>query len=316
MKIIYMLSCVENGGIYRCGLDDGGRITIFEKYELDRPMYSVKDSGYMYTLLRSPFNNDESGVVRHQIVEDGKLVLDNAFGIRSTKGVVACHLAVEGDDVYCANYLSGSVIKLSDILRTHSGKGIHATRQEAPHTHFTAVSNDKKYVYVVDLGVDKIYVYNRNLELCSFVKLPDGLGPRHLAFHSNNKTVFCVNELDSSVSVLEREGDRLIYKETVAVLREKVDNTCAAIRCVGNFVYVSNRGHDSISCLEYKASTLKLLSVTHCAGISPRDFNIYSNLLICANETSDNVTLFNVNGACLTQKEQQINIEKPLCVVL
>ena len=79
---------------------------------------------------------------------------------QSTKGIVACHLAESDGSIYCVNYLSGSVIKMPDTVDTHSGHGINPKRQDAPHTHYVCESPDGKYIFVTDLGIDKIFVYN------------------------------------------------------------------------------------------------------------------------------------------------------------
>lgn len=66
-----------------------------------------------------------------------------------------------------------------------------------------------------------------------------------------------------------------------------------------NYLYVSNRGHNSISCFHVDNSTglLTLNSNTSTYGLSPRDFDLSSsgNLLIAANQDSSNLTIFSVD---------------------
>jgi 6-phosphogluconolactonase len=106
---------------------------------------------------------------------------------------------------------------------------------------------------VTDLGVDKIFIYHKDLTLASTVNIPSGHGPRHLAFHEDGTHIFCANELESTISLLNYKNGVMELVDTVSVLPEDFNgqSTVAAIRCVGNTVYVSNRGHDSISVLNF-----------------------------------------------------------------
>jgi 6-phosphogluconolactonase (cycloisomerase 2 family) len=90
-------------------------------------------------------------------------------------------------------------------------------------------------------------------------------------------------------------------------------STTAAIRCVGNTVYVSNRGHDSISVLYFSNGHLALNKTISTYGASPRDFLIYHDLIISANERSDEVTLVFTDKKHLVKK---IAIKSPVCVTV
>jgi len=275
-------------------------------------MYMTIANGKMYVLLRAPFENAESGLIAYDIGTDGHL--QDPSAVLSTKGEVACHLTADGEDLYAVNYISGSVIKMPDRLVTHSGKSIHAERQASPHTHFVSLTPDGQYLCVTDLGVDQIFIYHKDMTLVSSVHIPAGHGPRHLAFHEDGIHVFCANELASTVSLLEYTDGTLRLVDTVPALPENFngESTAAAIRCVGNKVYVSNRGHDSISVLELSKGHLELKKTIPTQGQSPRDFLIHRDCIIAANEQSDVVTLISLDEERLVEK---IDIKSPLCVV-
>ena len=313
---IYISSCCQDGGIYHYRSDGEGNIVLQKKYDMDRPMYLILCGDKLHCLLRAPFeNSNDSGLITYQIAEDGSLY--NPSKIQSTKGVVACHLAEIDGSVYCVNYVSGSVIKMPDTLDIHEGHGIHEKRQDAAHTHFVCPSPDGKYVFVTDLGMDKIFVYNKDLTVHSTVDMPAGHGPRHLACHPDGKTVFCINELASTVSVLHYEEGTLTLGDTVSTLPEGFagESTGAAIRYMDGKVYASNRGHDSVAVLAYAPDgqpgkgetcgdgqpdkgetcgdaqpTLKLEKTIPCGGEQPRDMWVDEEVIICTNQTSGNVT--------------------------
>ena len=107
-----------------------------------------------------------------------------------------------------------------------------------------------------------------------------------------------------------------MLRNTVKALPEGYDgeSTIAAIRIKDGYVYVSNRGHDSISVMQITGDSLRLEATVPCGGKSPRDFDIFGNLLICTNETSGNVTFFEIENAIPTRLEAELRIASALCV--
>ena len=316
---VYIASCDEKGGIYHYALREDGRLCEKSFTPLDHPMFLHIYNNRMYAVLRSPFENSkESGLISFDIAEDG--ALRDPSDVVSTKGEVSCHLTVDGD-VYCVNYISGSVIKMPSGLVVHKGKGIHPTRQTSPHPHQIIFTPDKKYLCVTDLGLDKIIVYDRELNGISSVSLPPGSGARHLAFSPDGQYAYCANELASSVTALDYCGGTLTPLETYSALPSgfQGENTAAAIRVSngGSFVYVSNRGHDSIACFTVSGNTLRLNEFVPCGGSSPRDFNISPDerFLICTNENSDNVCVFEMKNGIPEKTQYDVNIKSPLCVL-
>ncbi len=313
MKNLYIASCDIDGGIYRYTENESGKFEFSELTKMDRPMYMITEGDRMHVILRDPYEKKESGLVSYDINADGSL--SNPTEIASTRGEVACHLASDEGNIYCVNYLSGSVTKMPDTVATHEGKGVHPTRQDMAHTHFVCLSPDKKYIFVVDLGIDKIFVYNKELTIKSVTDMPSGHGPRHLAFHKDNETVFCVNELASTVSILKYTDGKLTLIDTVNALPDDFDgeSTAAAIRCIDDTVYVSHRGHDSVSVLKYNGKTLALEKTISVYGNGPRDFIIYNDTIISTNEQSDNITVISLeNGNLLNE----FKAKDPLCVLV
>ena len=312
---IYIASCDKNGGIYRFGMDKNGTLKKIGFFSMDRPMYMTIKDGKMYILLRAPFkDNNESGLVVYDIDGNGDLV--NPSDIVSTKGEVACHLTVIDEKVYCVNYICGSVIALPEgKLVTHEGKGINPKRQEKAHTHFVTLTPDGKYIAVTDLGLDTIFIYDKELNYISSCKVPDGHGVRHLIFSPDGKYCFSANELESTVSVLEYNSGELKIVETQSCIPSdfKEDTTASAIRFSDGEIYVSNRGHNSIAKFEYKDNKLKKLRVNSCYGDFPRDFEIIGDYIVSTNEKSNSLTVMLKKNMELVYV--QTDIPSPICVV-
>ena len=324
---IYIAGCDPVGGIYHYRLENG--LNFVNKYDVDRPMwitFDENDDEYLYILLRELTDDLHSGVTRCKVAPDGSLY---GFEIPVlTEGRCACHASVSGDLLYLVNYLSGNVLAYDKkclsrgpvFSDTHDGKGVHPTRQEASHTHFVRESPDGKYIFCVDLGVDKIIVYDHELHRISEASVPAGEGCRHLDYSPDGKFVYCANELGSSVSVFAYENGRLKLLDTYKALPEGFNgqNTAAAIRVSpdGKILYVSHRGHDSVCAFDIvDGCRLENPEWTKIAGSSPRDFNFAGNYMFCANEKSK-VTIFKVDGKRLEKLDDELDIPGALCVTV
>jgi len=312
-KHIYISSCCKDGGIYHAVFRPGHGLNIVSKTPIDRPMYTVLEGDRLYVILRSPFEaSEESGIVSFDINKNGELY--NQTELTSTQGIVACHLCVHEQHVYATNYVSGSVIRLPDLLVHHTGCGVNATRQEGPHTHFVAVTPDQTYICVTDLGTDEIITYDKELKVIVKTDVKAGSGPRHLAFTEDGRYAFCVNELTSTVTMYSYGDGQFIYIDECSTVPDtfKGENTAAAIRISNNHVYVSNRGHDSIAKFMITSNKLIRTDIFSCGGRSPRDFDIIDEFVFCANEKDGSLTV-------IDQREnnkivQKIYIEQALCI--
>jgi 6-phosphogluconolactonase len=90
----------------------------------------------------------------------------------------------------------------------YTGHGPNADRQQSAHAHFASFSPDNRFAYMNDLGEDCIHIYKLNTETAMLTPAgtyhsKPGAGPRTLHFHPNGHTAYSINELDSTVDVLE-----------------------------------------------------------------------------------------------------------------
>ena len=314
MKHIYILSCETDGGIYHY-LFKNGKFTFSEKTLLDRPMYAIIRNNKMYVILREIDTKTHfGGILSFDIDENGSLM--NPTNTENTNGIVPCHLEVLENNKYVVNYLSGNIVKINEKTVSHNGKGTHTIRQEAPHTHFVCSSTDKKHILCTDLGIDTIFVYDTDLNEEFKVKVPDGSGARHLCFSDNGKYLYCANELSNDVSVFEWNKGKPILKGTYSAIPDfKGESTVAAIRIRGEYLYVSNRGADTISRFKIDSDKLILLENTCCGGSGPRDFDIIGDCIISTNENNNNVTVLKLENGKPVLIDEKIEIGSPLCIV-
>lgn len=261
-------------------------------------------------------------------------------------GTGPCHLALDkiGKFLAVANYGSGSVAvfkintdgsigEMTDRVQ-HSGSGPNQRRQEGPHAHWVGFSSDNKLLFACDLGIDKVFIYEFNSENGKIqpaktpsINLVPGAGPRHMAFHPSGKFAYVINELNSTISTVECDFKKCAFRviESVRTLPENFTspNTTAeiAVHPSGDFLYGSNRGHDSIACfrIDRESGKLSLIEIAKCGGKTPRNFEISRDgkFLLCANQGSDNLTIFKIEEKTgkLELTPSTVEVGSPVCIV-
>lgn len=313
--MIYILSCetIENGGgIYGYDLTEKGEFLQLAYFPCDRPMYAVKCKKGLCVLLRQPF--EEHTFSGYFYIDEN---LQTATELKSTQGVVACHLCVDNDDVYIVNYLSGNIVKNGEMIAQRIGKSMHPTRQTEPHTHFIDKTPDG-YLAACDLGTDTLAIYDKALKLISESKVPSGYGIRHLVFSKDGKYIYAVNELVPSISVFEYANGKAKLVNTIGIecKNEKANGAAIRLSADGKYLYVSLREENVICVYAVNGETLTLRQKIDCGGDSPRDFNIFDKHLVVCNEKSDGVVLFKSNQDMVWKSDNKIIISQALCVII
>lgn len=260
-----------------------------------------------------------SGFVSAYRINEPSGVLEN-LNTQPSGGVGPCHISLdcEGKHLLTANYRSGSCATLPILqdgtlgepiaIRRHSGTGPNTERQEMAHTHSFNCTPDGKFALAADLGIDKILIYQlHDGELIpavpSFVATAPGAGPRHLTFSPDGKFVYASMELNGTVTAYAYENGNLTEIQTLSTLPADFEgkNTVSEV-CItpdGRFLYVGNRGHESLAIFEVDPESGKLNARGHepTRGKHPRHFNIDpgGQFLIVANAHTDNVVVFRIN---------------------
>jgi 6-phosphogluconolactonase len=253
-------------------------------------------------------NEQEAGGVTAIAVDaPGKLRVLNR---QSTGGSAPCHLALVADGKYLlsANYGSGDVavhpVRADGSLgaRTDLVKHVGA----APHAHQAVEDPTGEYILSVDLGTDTVYTYTiattGTLTETAQAKLKAGAGPRHLAFHPNGKYAYVANELDSTVVPCGYADGRLTPGTPVRTAPTNTPRNYPGEVIVspdGNFVYVTNRGHNSIAVFATSddGATLTRTETPSAGGDWPRHCAIdpTGTLLLVSNQRSNTITTFHRN---------------------
>jgi 6-phosphogluconolactonase len=290
------------------------------------------------------FGGQKGGVLSAFAIDrqSGKLTLLNQH---SSRGPGPCHVAVDrtGRWALVANYSGGSVACLpiqpdgrlgeaTDFVQ-HKGSSVNPQRQQGPHAHAAYFDAANRFVFVPDLGLDKVMIYRFDAahgKLVpndpAWVAMAPGAGPRHLAFHPNGRYAYVINEINSTVTALAYDAARGTLKplESVSTLPEgfegKSTTAEVAIHPSGKFLYGSNRGHDSIAAFAIDAETGKLRPIGHepTQGKSPRNFAMdpTGTYLLAANQDTGNVVVFRIDAQSgkLQATGHSIQVAAPVCV--
>ncbi|MBC8375301.1 MAG: lactonase family protein [FCB group bacterium] len=327
---IYKYELTASGGVRQIGLAVMSENPSFLALSADKKFLVA---------INEVKNEDGVGTVESYMVFEDTLILLNR---QSSGGAHPCFVSVnEAGYVLTANYTGGNVglLKLeedgplSELLdvQQHTGKGA-TDRQEAPHAHSAWFSPIDGSIISIDLGTNELWFSSIDADGQKLIpatpeklSLNPGDGPRHLTFHPNGKWIYVANELSSSVTRLDRSKDgSYSMGSTVSSLPVgySAPNTCADIHISsdGQFVYASNRGHNSIAVLKVNEAdgSLKLLGNKGCGGEGPRNFSLSpdENFMLVANQRTNNiVTLKRDPSTGMLKYVSQVEAPTPVCII-
>lgn len=273
------------------------------------------------------------------ILDNGKLNLLNS---QESQGVNPCYVSVHpnGKMVFTANYTGGSLaafpilqdgsLSSASFFRQLEGSGPNQQRQQQAHAHCAVPSPDGNFLYVADLGTDRImnYQINSNGEIAEnpiqpFFKVHPGAGPRHLQVHPSGKFMFILNELDGtliSCSIDNRGVITAIQSQPSLPSDFAGAASSAAIRLHpdGKYVYISNRQYNAIQIYEIQPDG-KLVKTDEVrqAVDHPRDFNIdpTGQYLLIANRDANDLAVYRIDeNRKHTFLHRSIHTKQPSCI--
>lgn len=314
---------------------------------LESPTFlAVHPSGrFLYSVNRgaAPGHKNSGSVSAWSIDQgSGKLTLLNH---KPSYGNGPCHISTDqtGKLVFISNYVEGNLVvfplsadgslgECADSIR-FTGKGTHKERQEKPHIHSATPSPDNRFLLVADLGTDRIYSFEINLNSGHltpaqkpYTEVKPGSGPRHFTFHPDGKHAYLAEELTSSVASFswqKKTGKLELTEDQVLALPPGFNgvNSSADIHtdASGKFLMMSNRGHESISLYAIeKNGKIKLLKTVNTEGQKPRNFLVdeKNEFVLVANQDTDNMVLFKwrVKEGELTSAGLQVKVPSPVCL--
>jgi len=214
----------------------------------------------------------------------------------------------------------------------HAGPALSPRQTSGAHTHGVVFTKDDRFAFVAELGLDRVYTYRVDPAKPAltpstppYVLVPAGSGPRRLVLSPSDRFLYVNHETDSKVSVFGVDEGRLTAIQQISTLPAGFTgrNTTAEIQIdrSGRFLYVSNRGADTVAmfAVDSTRGTLTLRELFPALGRTPRNITIdpSGRYLFVSNQGSNNVVVFAIDGATgrLTSTGTELKIDQPASVL-
>ena len=335
-------------GVYSCEFDaETGKLSdpVLAAELINPSFLAIHPSGkYLYAVneVSEGPGRGNGAVTALTINADGTLTKINH---QASEGGAPCHCNVDstGTNLLIANYGGGNVavypisedgsLKPVSCNIQHEGSSVDKSRQEAPHAHSINVSSDNKFAYAADLGLDKIMIYKLDADAHTLspanqpaaVVTPGG-GPRHFSIHPSGKFAYTNNEMTMVVTGFSRnpEDGSLKAIQEISTIPAGFNGRKSTAECLvhpgGKFLYVSNRGHETITAytIDQETGLLTYVENEPTGGKEPRNFFIdpSGKWLLAENQNSDTVYVFSIDQqtGALKQTGDFVTVGRPVCI--
>ncbi len=269
--------------IYRVDLKDA-KLTLVDTLAVDgTPGLLSLDpkTKFLFASLRS-----KSTLASYRIdAATGKLKLISTAPLG--KGENAAYVATDrsGKWLLSASYAAGKVVvhklKEDGTIVTPEVQTI----ETAKTAHAIATDANNRFVFVPHVTPNAIFQFSLDEatgKLTAAGKAAGGTktaGPRHLAFHPKQNLAFSSDESGSSITAYRFSPTGLTPEQTLSTLPTdfKGKNSTAEVKVhpSGKYVWVSNRGHDSLAGFAIDAKSGKLTAIGQApTEKTPRSFDI------------------------------------------
>jgi 6-phosphogluconolactonase len=295
---------------------------------------------YSASELDSLYGKPTGEVASFRLADGGLQTLS----ARNSAGTGTCHVAVDatGRMLLAADYSGASAAsfrieegKLSEAVWTehYTEHGPNADRQQTAHAHFASFSPDNRFAYINDLGGDRIHIYRADPATAQMTPAGTyrgvpGSGARTLHFHPNGRTAYCMNELVSTVDVLEwhKADGSLTLRNRIELLPADYHGPTRGCDTViargGRFVYFANRDNNFLYAFHADPGTGSLTPMkrSNCGGKTPRNFTLdpTERWMLVANQDSNLISVFArdpVTGVLADEVKSSVEAKAPMRIL-
>ena len=271
-------------GMYVFHLDiDNGEILKKKFYKsLANPTALFKRERFIYVCYKNHTGKKTDGGLWQYATMDLQFGLAGKATCQG-KTYMSCFVNENRDFAYAVDYYNGEVVtiailkqKIVKVTQTikHEGHGLDSKHQSEAHPHFIEQTPDQKRMFVCDLGTDEVVLYKvgekgrlERDEENSF-QLAPGSGPKKMIFTPDGKYAYVLNELSNTVCVYSYQDCQFTFIQEIDTYpKDEYTKESLAGDIVisekGDYLFVSNRGHDSVAAFEVDSATGKLTYIEY-----------------------------------------------------
>ncbi len=201
----------------------------------------------------------------------------------------------------------GRLLPVSQLIQLEGTPGPNPKEQASSHPHAVIFDPSGQFVVVPDKGFDRTFFFrfaDGRLSPAGVADSAPEAAPRHATFHPSLPVLYVNNELNSTVTMFDWAGGVVAERQVISTVAAGFEgkNTTAEIAAsaCGRFLYVSNRGQDSIVqfVVAPDSGVLTYAATFPTGGARPRFFalGLDGKHLYAANQDSDDITIFHVDA--------------------
>lgn len=337
---------VKGKGIYSCTFESGTGVCgpVSMAADLDQPtsLAASADSRYLYAVSEVGNDGKTDGSLAAFVIDrqSGAVKLLNQV---SSGGGGPTYIALDGTGktALVANFGSGRTTAFRVLpdgrlgeqtaSMAHSGSGPHR-RQAGPHAHSITFSPDNRFVFVPDLGADRIFIFRLDAATGGlaphdppFVSLPPGAGPRRLIFHPGGRFAYLLSELVARITVFAWDGRKARLGEIQTISALEPDDpgppSGAGIAMHPNrrFLYTTTRNDSAVEvfAVDRAKGTLAVRQRVPSRGKGPWGctLDLAGRHLFTMNQASDSVAIFRIDPGTggLKPIGDLLSVPAPVC---
>jgi len=233
---------------------------------------------------------------------------------RNWEATTSCWIGWHEGNVYTANYHTGFVSRLK---YSEGELKVDKTVDIRDNAGCHQVLFHGNQILVPCLFMDRIMIFDGDLEFLGFISFPAGTGPRHGVFSEDKSVLYLISELSNELFVMDTEDWSV--RSVMPVLmdgRMNIRGGAAVRLCEAKKkLYVSTRRADVISVIDLEK--MKTVQEVYSGGKGPRDFILCDHSLIAANRYSDSIVCFELKeDGTIGAETSRISVPQPVSLAV
>lgn len=227
----------------------------------------------------------------------------------------------------CVIILGGSIVAYKLDSDGKIGKKLFYKKfEENSKIHQAYFSKDYSELYVINIGLSKLIKYDviydkeelKLINKCTF-QFEKDTKPRHMVIDEKGN-IYVITEETCELYKLICNNNNFEIVQKVSIVDKQKDTTGCAIKIDLQLkkIYTSIRGLNRIVVFNIEDDKLEKIQDVDCGGECPRDIVLdqKNKHLLCANQKSNNISVFEMKDGRITLKENKYNINSPTCIVV